>query len=80
MKILVEDFNKMKTKLMEERNISSEDATQFIMKLGPKRLFKMGILEMHGWRESFTKTPIETRKERNRRKNKQARKSRRANK
>ena len=75
MKISIEEFNTVKTRLETERNITSEQATQFLIKLGPKKLFKMGLLDRNGWREGVTKSSIEDRKLKNRKKNKASKKS-----
>lgn len=65
--------------------INQNGATQalkniaYLMALGPKKQFKLGITYGIGWRAGITKPTIQARKEERRKKNKAARISRKNN-
>lgn len=75
-----EQMDKAKKNVSERFNIEESQAEDYLKQHGPKRLMKMGLLEdKFSWRAGFTKPTIESRKAKNRKKNKLARKARRAN-
>lgn len=67
-------------KVSKDYNISEEDAGQYLMSLGPKKLTQMGLMSNgRSWREGYTKPDIQTKKNKNKKKNKMAKKARKAN-
>lgn len=79
-KIDLDEFQGATKAVAEHYNISEEEAEQYIMSWGPKKLKRTGILDAAAsWREGYTKPTIEKRKSQRRKKNKVARKSRKAN-
>lgn len=76
----LEEFTNVTNMVAKHYNISEEEAEEYVMSFGPKKLKRMGVLEADkGWRDGYTKQTIEKRKETRRKKNKMARKARRAN-
>lgn len=79
-RLSLDEFTKLTDKVAKHYNISDEEAEKYVLSLGPQKLKNMGVLENnHGWRDGFTKQTIEKRKAHKRKKNKMAKKSRRAN-
>lgn len=79
-KLDLDGFSELTKKIVEQYNITEEEAEEYALKLGPKKLRSLGALETSsGWRENFTKPTLEKRKQNNRKKNKQARKARKLN-
>ena len=68
-------------KIKKEYNISDDEALKYLLKHGPKQLFKMNMFnDKGGWRAGYTKPTLEARKTERRKKNKLARKARKLNK
>lgn len=79
-KIDLEEFQGATKAVAEHYNISEEEAEKYIMTWGPKALKRTGILDAgSSWREGYTKPTMEKRKSQRRKKNKMARKARKAN-
>ncbi|MFW6014994.1 MAG: hypothetical protein ACOCRK_00995 [bacterium] len=74
-KIDLDAFTEKSDMIKKTYNISDEEAGQYLLSFGPKRLSKIGVLEdRFGWREGFTKKSLMKRKENRRKKNKETRK------
>lgn len=56
-------------KLNEEGANQALKNISYLLLLGPKKQFKLGITNGVGWREGFTKSPLEIRKAKRRKKN-----------
>jgi len=79
-KIDLEKLQEVTKSVMSHYNITEEEAEQYIMKWGPKRMKKMGVLDnSESWKAGFTKQPTEKKIKERRKKNKQAKKSRKNN-
>lgn len=79
-KIDLDEFQKATKSVKEHYNISEEEAEQYIMKQGPKMLKRAGLLDnTESWKAGYTKPPTSKKINERRKKNKQARKSRRKN-
>ena len=56
-------FTEFSNSVAKKYNISEEEADDFVLKLGPKKLKRLGIFEAsQGWREDLTKSSVEKRK------------------
>lgn len=67
-------------KVSKKYNISDEEAGQYLLSLGPKKLTKMGLMEnAKSWRVGYTKPDISSRKAKNRKKNKMSKEAKRKN-
>ena len=79
-KIDLEEFQGAVKAVMEKFNTTEEEAEKYIMSWGPKRLKAYNLLTAgESWRDGHTKQKLEKRVKNRRKKNKQARKARRAN-
>ena len=79
-KIDVDVFTKKADQVAKKYNLSDEEAEQYLLNLGPKKMINLGLFDQNvSWRAGYTKPTIEKRKVNNRKKNKNARKSRRKN-
>lgn len=64
-------FEQRVKEIAESQGASEVDVEEFLLNLGPKQLYKMGLLEGEGWKEGYTKKSIKKKKaERKRKKNK----------
>ncbi len=66
--------------IRDKFDFEAEQSIQKIIKLGPKRMFKMGLSnDPDGWRSGYTKSPVSKRATQRHKKNKASRKQRRKN-
>jgi len=57
-------------------NISEQEAEEYLISLGPKKLTKLGVLDnSFSWRDGYTKKSVDKRVKERRKKNKMAQKS-----
>lgn len=79
-KIDLNEFTKLTNQIAKTYNISEEEAEEYAIKLGPKKLKQLNTFEdPNGWRAGYTKKTMGKRKSENRKKNKLARKARKGN-
>lgn len=79
-KIDLDEFQKATKAVKEHYNITEEEAEQYIMQWGPKAMKRVGLLEKgESWKAGYTKPPTSKKVNERRKKNKQARKSRKKN-
>ncbi len=79
-KIDLNEFIKLTNSIAKQYNISEEEAEEYALKLGPKKLKALNAFEdPNGWRAGFTKKTIGKRKSENNKKKKMAKESRKRN-
>lgn len=79
-KLDLDGFSELTRKIIDQYNVTEEEAEEYALKLGPKKLRSLGALEnSYEWRENFTKSPIKKKRKHNRKKNKMSKNSRKAN-
>lgn len=69
-KIDIDKYENKVKEIMNNHNISRSQAEDIILKAGPKKLYKAGMLNTEGWKVGFTKPSLEKRKKQRRKKNK----------
>lgn len=69
-KIDSKKFEQKVKEISETQETSEVDVEEFLLNLGPKKLYKMGLLEGEGWKEGYTKKSLKKKKAERKRKKK----------
>ena len=69
-KIDTQKFEEKVKEIAEHTGMSEVDVEEKMLHAGPKKLYKMGVLNTEGWRQGSTKKSLEKRKKERRKKKK----------